>query len=470
MKTRLTFTALATLMLISLHGKAQTAYVINQLDSSQTANSWIKGKHIASLFQITSGTHAAGNKGIEFFAGTNTPVSTNLRWGMGLQAVESTGNMGSNFRIWRYGNDGAYVNAVFEAERNTGNIRMPGIVSIGNNSMIEGSGTGAANYSSLGFFESNRTTRIGYIGDGSVSNQDIYVSADIANLNFSGKTGINHIAIEGNIQLNAAGNVVLNNPTRNNIQFNAAGIGAPTFNGRSAGAKVTLWHSVPAANAAGWNIGIETNHLWFGTNTAQASEGFKWYGGTTEVARLDALGGYQVSGQGRFKGWYTIGTGPAAEVGMSSGLAIFYGYDRTANTFIPARLGGSELSFCSGTYSGFLERLKILSNGNIGIGVSNPSYKLTVNGVIAARKVKVTQETWADYVFDPNYDLISLLEVEVFVRKNRHLPEMPTEQEVIANGIDVGEMNMKLLKKIEELTLYLIEMKKELNELKATQK
>lgn len=125
MKTRLTFTVLATLMLISLHGKAQTTYVINQLDSSQTANSWIKGKHIASLFQITSGTQATGNRGIEFFAGTNTPVSTNLRWGMSLQAVEGTGNLGSNFRIWRYGNNGAYINTVFEAERNTGNIRMP---------------------------------------------------------------------------------------------------------------------------------------------------------------------------------------------------------------------------------------------------------------------------------------------------------------------------------------------------------
>lgn len=470
MNIRLSLITLTALIFMSMYGQAQVTYILNQTDSSQTANSWIKGKHIASQFQITGGTLANGNRLIEFLAGTNTPAAANLRWGMGLQTVEGAGNVGSNFRIWRYSNDGTFLNTVFEAERNTGNIRMPGIVALGNNSMMEGTGTGMGNLSAFGFYESNRTTRVGYIGDASAGNQDMYVSSDIGNLNLTGKTGINLLTVAGNIGLNAFENVVLNNPNRNNIQFNAVGIGAPTFNARSAGAKITLWHSAPSVNSAGWNVGMETNHIWFGTNTAQASEGFKWYGGTTEVARLDALGTYQLTGQGRFKGWYTSGTGPAAEVGYSGGAAIYYGYDRTASTFIPVRIGGSEVVLYSGPNATFAERIKISSNGNVGIGVSNPAYKLAVNGDIAGRKVKVTQETWADYVFKPDYELISLQEVESFIKKNGHLPEIPSEQEVIANGIDVGEMNVKLLKKIEELTLYLIEMKKELNELKASKK
>ena len=105
------------------------------------------------------------------------------------------------------------------------------------------------------------------------------------------------------------------------------------------------------------------------------------------------------------------------------------------------------------------------SNGLVSIGtnIAVPSnYKLAVGGdVIAERVVVKLQIAWPDYVFKKNYGLRPLSEVEAFVNQNNHLPDVPSSTEVADKGIDVGAMNAKLLQKVEELTLYLIEMKKE---------
>jgi hypothetical protein len=94
------------------------------------------------------------------------------------------------------------------------------------------------------------------------------------------------------------------------------------------------------------------------------------------------------------------------------------------------------------------------------------TYQLGVDGDIVAKKVIVQTGNWADYVFDDNYNLATLDEVAAFIKENKHLPEIPSEKEILANGIDTGEMNRLLLQKVEELTLYLIEMKKEIETLK----
>ncbi|MFL9485754.1 hypothetical protein ACI6Q2_23450, partial [Chitinophagaceae bacterium LWZ2-11] len=105
-------------------------------------------------------------------------------------------------------------------------------------------------------------------------------------------------------------------------------------------------------------------------------------------------------------------------------------------------------------------------SGNVGIGTTTPgSYKLAVEGTIGARKLKITQVTpWPDYVFDSSYALTPLAQVEQFIKDNKHLPDVPSSKEVTDKGLDVGDNQAVLLKKIEELTLYMIEMKKE-NEL-----
>jgi len=77
------------------------------------------------------------------------------------------------------------------------------------------------------------------------------------------------------------------------------------------------------------------------------------------------------------------------------------------------------------------------------------------------------KEEWVDYVFKKDYKLMPLSELNAFIRENNHLPEIPTSDEVRENGIELGEMNALLLKKIEELTLYVIELKTEMNTLKS---
>ena len=109
------------------------------------------------------------------------------------------------------------------------------------------------------------------------------------------------------------------------------------------------------------------------------------------------------------------------------------------------------------------ERMRITSTGEVAIGTIDPKgYKLAVGGSMIAESVKVKlQGAWPDFVFSKKYQLPSLQETEKHILANGHLPGIPSASEVSKEGIDLGEMNKKLLQKIEELTLYLIEMKKE---------
>ncbi len=114
------------------------------------------------------------------------------------------------------------------------------------------------------------------------------------------------------------------------------------------------------------------------------------------------------------------------------------------------------------------ERIRVSGiSGNVAIGTANPgSYKLAVEGTIGARKIKVTQTSWADDVFKPNYTLPSLTSTKAFIQKNGHLPGIPAEKCVVGKDIDIADMQVKLLRKIEELTLYIIKQEDEIRKLK----
>ncbi|WP_123848236.1 hypothetical protein [Chitinophaga lutea] len=143
----------------------------------------------------------------------------------------------------------------------------------------------------------------------------------------------------------------------------------------------------------------------------------------------------------------------SSQVGFA-GMKVEYG-----------RLGdldfSSTLKFLTCRDNEPVERMTIDAQGNVGIGKAAPAnYKLAVEGTIGARRVKITQETWADHVFDKSHQRPSLAALDQYITAHRHLPGIPTAAEVKENGVDVGDMQAKLLEKVEELTLYLIEERK----------
>ncbi|MFT3737530.1 MAG: hypothetical protein QM786_02110 [Breznakibacter sp.] len=124
-----------------------------------------------------------------------------------------------------------------------------------------------------------------------------------------------------------------------------------------------------------------------------------------------------------------------------------------------------NISFFTGGVGVVNERLRITPAGNVGIGTPSPNCKLDVAGTIRATEIKVEAQT-ADFVFDENYSLRDLKDVESFIQAHKHLPDIPSASQMEADGVNLAGMNKLLLQKIEELTLYVIELKKEVEFLK----
>ncbi|MDR2886831.1 MAG: hypothetical protein LBV26_02340 [Bacteroidales bacterium] len=145
-------------------------------------------------------------------------------------------------------------------------------------------------------------------------------------------------------------------------------------------------------------------------------------------------------------------------------------YGESTRTYLTAKPGQSmiqsthDITFwtLSGAWS---EKIVIKNNGNLGIGTANPTSKLTVAGDIRAREITVNANAGADFVFAPNYRLRPLDEVETFIKDNRHLPDIAPADDMVQNGVNMGEFQIQLLQKIEELTLYIIELEKRLSEI-----
>jgi len=133
------------------------------------------------------------------------------------------------------------------------------------------------------------------------------------------------------------------------------------------------------------------------------------------------------------------------------GVSWLYFNDNSAasDVIIGSRSGGFAVQ------TGGAGRFVINSSGNVGIGTTNPAHRLHVAGTIGAQEV-IVSTTGADYVFNPNYHLVPLAEVASYINKNHHLPDIPSEPEVREKGVSLGEMQAKLLAKIEELTLHMI--------------
>ncbi|GAA3647331.1 hypothetical protein [Flavivirga jejuensis] len=220
----------------------------------------------------------------------------------------------------------------------------------------------------------------------------------------------------------------------------------------------------------------------FGSDSGQYSNGeFNVF--------LGSSAGYYVSGTNNVYSGSEAGFHGYGSYNVYSGSDSGYGADGSNNTYLGSRSGVGS----SGSYNVFLgnqagststesNRLYIDNSGTttpliygkfdtdqVGINTTNipVGYTFAVLGKIITEEVKVKlYASWPDYIFNKDYNLPSLKEVENHIKENGHLQNIPSAKEVAENGILLGDMNAKLLQKIEELTLYTIQQQKELEEQK----
>jgi hypothetical protein len=235
------------------------------------------------------------------------------------------------------------------------------------------------------------------------------------------------------------------------------------------------------------------------TNSATGGHQFTFYGGLSNAGSLDlydqTAGGYRftinpsgnvgigtttpgyqldVNGTGNFAGNLKVSGGTMSATNYG-GLSYPYNttFGSNADASYSQLFAGSTNGYTTGVYvygggaatpnvitfsTASAERIRIDQNGSLSIGVTNPNgYKLAVNGNVHAKQVNVDVSGWNDYVFKRDYRLMPLSEVKAYVGQYRHLPKIPSERQITRDGLNLGEMNALLLKKVEELTLYLIE-------------
>ena len=138
-------------------------------------------------------------------------------------------------------------------------------------------------------------------------------------------------------------------------------------------------------------------------------------------------------------------------------LALF----NDGNRFYGLGFSQGTLQFHASSLLNGAPAMVLTSAGNVGIGTTSPQSALAVNGTITSKVMITTQTGWADFVFKNDYNLPSLTDVENYIKVNGHLPAVPSETEILTNGNNLGQTDAILLQKIEELTLYMIELKKE---------
>jgi len=124
----------------------------------------------------------------------------------------------------------------------------------------------------------------------------------------------------------------------------------------------------------------------------------------------------------------------------------------------PHDAGFSNYNFFISTHKG--------NAGNIGVGTPYPKYKFSVEGTIGCREVIVETASWCDFVFEPNYKLLSLDSLREYITINQHLPHIPSETEIIANGIETSKILMGQMQTIEEIILYILDLEKQIKELR----
>jgi len=184
-----------------------------------------------------------------------------------------------------------------------------------------------------------------------------------------------------------------------------------------------------------------------------------------EVMRITATGGVGIGTTAPQRNLHIAGANAGIYLDSTGGQSSLQFADAGTQKWNFYKTGSAtnDLSFHNGTSDVlYLQR----STGNVGIGTTAPSYKLAVKGTVGAQEVLVTSTSgWSDYVFAKGYRNAPLTEVMEYIEENHHLPGIPSSTEVAEKGVSLGDMEAKLLAKIEELTLHQIQAERRISEL-----
>lgn len=225
---------------------------------------------------------------------------------------------------------------------------------------------------------------------------------------------------------------------------------------------VVQWNQDGAGGTLTW----DTNTAILGTNAATANLSLRPAGVNVMMLQSNGRVGIGTSNPGAIFGEMVSINGAT---NILNGNVLYFSNPGNTNgagirsTSVSSG-GAADLNLFGG--AGIGTGIFIQNEGNVGIGTTDTQgYKLAVNGNIRTKEVKVENTNWPDYVFTKEYQLPTLQQTEQHIKEKGHLPGIPSAEEVKAKGIDVGEMNAKLLQKIEELTLHLIQQDKNYKQL-----
>jgi hypothetical protein len=321
---------------------------------------------------------------------------------------------------------------------------------------------------------------------------DFTAAGDAAILSYRGTSWDTHLQFQTNPSTNTSGvpltrmhidgsgkiGIGTTSPSHNlEVTDNA---GTPTFALRGAldsklifepadgSDRFTIWADMDQST---WNDALRFSTATASDALAIKGDGNVGVGTTAPNAKLEVFGGsirlsdapsrylnisQDAGGQPYGRGWTNVYAGGRQ-------------FKLTGWSHLPDNTGSAQKDIIH--FDGYNLLLVKDNGGNLGIGTSKPDAKLTVKGNIHAEEVKVDLNVPApDYVFEEDYELQTLQQIESYIKTNKHLPEVPSAKQMEAEGLNLKEMNLLLLKKVEEMTLYLIDQNKRITKLEEENK